>query len=57
MLKKQSNTVSVIVETSTECDVNNMVKERVEKAIQNVVDQCSKEFYRSITVETNINLV
>lgn len=42
------------VETSTEFDVKEAIRARIEKAIQAEVDLCSKEYFRAIRVEADI---
>ena len=51
-----AQTADVVVSTAQELDVKEVVKARLEKAIQEVVDLSSKEFYRTITVSTNIEV-
>ena len=53
---KNSLTVSVNIETVSEFNVSEQVKNRVEKALQQVVNECSTEFYRNIKADIKITL-
>lgn len=53
---KSGMTVSVNIETSTEFNVVEQVKNRVEKALQQIVNECSTEFYRNIKADIKITL-
>lgn len=44
------------LETKAEHDVNELIKERVAKAVQEEVDKCSKEYFRNIKVGLQIDL-
>lgn len=56
IVSKSGVIVSVNVETDTEFKVSEEVKNRVEKALQQVVNECSTEFYRNIKTEVKITL-
>lgn len=53
-IKTGTKFVTATVETSTECNVKEEIKARIEKAIQDEVNLCSKEYYRTIRVEADI---
>lgn len=42
------------LETTAEHDVNELIKERVSKAVQEEVDKCSKEYFRTIKIGLDI---
>lgn len=46
----------VTVETSADVNVNEIVKERIENAIKEEVDKCSKEYYRTISVDFSADI-
>ena len=48
---KSGLVVSVNIETASEFNVSEQVKNRVEKALQQVVNECSTEFYRNIKAD------
>ena len=56
MLKTDNNKINVSVETTAECDVREIIKEKIEKVLQDVVNQCSKEYYRNIKATVTLNL-
>lgn len=56
MLKTDNNKIIVSVETTAECDVKEKVKERIEKVLQEEVNQCSKDYFRSIKATVSLNL-
>lgn len=53
---KSGLVVSVNIETASEFNVSEQVKNRVEKALQQVVNECSTEFYRNIKADIKITL-
>lgn len=53
---KSGLTVSVNIETASEFNVAEQVKNRVEKALQQIVNECSTEFYRNIKADIKITL-
>lgn len=53
---KSGLVVSVNIETTSEFNVSEQVKNRVEKALQQVVNECSTEFYRNIKADIKITL-
>lgn len=53
---KSGLVVSVNIETTSEFNVAEQVKNRVEKALQQIVDECSTEFYRNIKADIKITL-
>ena len=55
-MNKGITSVSVNIETASEFNVAEQVKERVEKALQQIVNDCSTEFYRNIKAEVKITL-
>ncbi len=56
MTNKPGLAVSINLETASEFNVAEQVKNRVEKALQQVVNECSTEFYRNIKAEIKITL-
>lgn len=58
MLKTDTNKnkVTVSIETTSEFDVKELIKDRIEKAIQQEVNQCSKDYFRNIKATVNLNL-
>lgn len=42
------------VKTEAEFDVKTTIKQEVEKAVQAAINECSKKYYRTITVDVNI---
>ena len=42
------------VGTSTECDVRAEITNRIERAIQEEVNKCSKDYFRNIKVQAEI---
>ncbi len=44
------------VETSSDLDVANLVKEKVECAIKKQVDECSKDYFRNIKVDFAVTI-
>lgn len=48
--------VMTTVETSSDLDVNNLVKEAVEEAIKGAVDECSKKYFRNIKVDFSLDI-
>lgn len=42
------------VETSTDCDVRAEITKRIETAIQEEVNKCSKDYFRNIKVQAEI---
>lgn len=53
---KSGLVVSVNIETASEFNVAEQVKNRVEKALQQIVNECSTEFYRNIKADIKITL-
>lgn len=53
---KSALVVSVNIETASEFNVAEQVKNRVEKALQQIVNECSTEFYRNIKADIKITL-
>lgn len=56
MTNKSGLAVSINLETASEFNVAEQVKNRVEKVLQQVVNECSTEFYRNIKAEIKITL-
>lgn len=58
MLKTENtkNKLTVSIETTSEFDVKELVRERIEKALQVEVNQCSKDFFRNIKATVTLNL-
>lgn len=53
---KAGTVVSVNIETAGEFNVSEQIKNRVEKVLQQVINDCSTEFYRNIKAEVKIIL-
>lgn len=47
---------TVTVKTESEFDVNDVIKGEIQKAVQEVTNKCSKEYFRSITVDLNVKI-
>lgn len=50
------NKVKTTVETASECDVVTKIQETVEKALQEAINQCSKDYFRNIKAVVNIDI-
>lgn len=46
----------VTVKTEAEFDVTETIKAELQKAVQEVTNQCSEKYYRSITVDLNVKI-
>ena len=44
------------LETTAEHDVKELIAQRVEKAVQEVVDKCSKDYFRTIKVSIDVEV-
>lgn len=44
----------ISVKTEAEFDVKETIKSEVEKAVQGAINECSKKYYRAISVDVSI---
>lgn len=54
--KTTKNKVTVEIKTGEDFCVQDLIKAKVETALQEVVNQCSKEYYRNIEATVTLNL-
>lgn len=56
MLKTENNKIMIQLETTSECDVKEQIKDRIEKTLQEEINQCSKDYFRNIKIAITLNL-
>lgn len=59
-LKKTINTpnkLTVSIETSSDCNVNEAIKDSIEKALQESINKLSKDYFRTIKATVDVEIV
>lgn len=54
--EKAYDAVFTTVSTPADLDVKEIVKDEVNKAIEQSISECSKKYYRTITVDYNVRI-